>query len=486
MKTLVLGIFAAILIAVGYLYLQPKHEAIYGRALVLAFSDMTQQEIEANSHWARLDLTLRVEDSCKDKETIKLTKCISKQLKKALTRTQELNKKLIVLADEKFSLSVLESINHIENSPLAALVLLNPKLADFDPSSVSFKRLEKMLVINDINNNDEILISARQKSSQIRNLVNWVWSTQLVDSGAGLYKHPVLPHMVSYLVDGPINASFKVEFTAESSWQHPIVNNEEFWKRKEFVETHSVSDDIQRVLKAFYAYDPSLLRQWPLQTYHAFNLMKYRSSLPKERQGRYLTFSNLKGHKFFLDLDKYGDYQPELVIGIDDEKNLYRLTSFYKTKRYYSWEQDGPAADMLYSQSLGAFIHFQNPLPRDEELPYLQYSTILFDSISFIDKDPYAHIQGLTADAFKVVTLNCLPCHSVDGVGGAAHHLDYKQVTPQPGVAKPLLSYPLSVLENFFFNQTQTAELIGVNPNYVEDDIGRELITWLQANENNN
>jgi hypothetical protein len=66
-------------------------------------------------------------------------------------------------------------------------------------------------------------------------------------------------------------------------------------------------------------------------------------------------------------------------------------------------------------------------------------------------------------------------------VGGSAHHLDYLTVKPQPGFAQPLLSYSKEVLDNFFFNQTATAQLIGVNPNYVEAKVGEELKTWLLA-----
>ena len=247
----------------------------------------------------------------------------------------------------------------------------------------------------------------------------------------------------------------------------------------ELVDERQVDNDIHRILKAFYAYDLNLLKQWPLEEYKAFNLVKYRDYLPEDQRGRFAVFSNRKGHKFYLDLQRYEKYQPEFVIAIDDEENLYRMTSFYKTKRYYSWEQGGPSNDMLYSQSLGAFIHFQNSPPMHMELPYLQYSSILFESIKFTDQDPYSGFNDLSTAAFEVLTLNCIPCHSVNQVGGSAHHLDYLTAKPQPGFAQPLLSYSKEVLENFFFNQTATAQLIGVNPNYVDEKTGEELMTWL-------
>ena len=298
-----------------------------------------------------------------------------------------------------------------------------------------------------------------------------------------LITHPVLPYIVSFINSPTTSVPFYLEFDAESRWQQPIFNNAEFFKQKEFIEEKNVDTDIKRILKAFYAHEPRLLKQWALKTYKAFNLLKYRDSLPLSQQGRYVSFENRKGHNFHLDLDVYAQFEPEFVISIDNEDNLYRLTSFYITKRYYSWREEGPKNDELYSQSMGAFIHFNRPLPAKIELPYLQYSSILMDTIKFSNDDPYASLEGLSSDAFQVVTLNCVPCHKVSGVGGAAFHLDYLTGKSKPGFAKPVLSYTQDVLNNFFFNQTATAKLIGVNPNYVDPEVGHELLEWIQARQ---
>lgn len=468
-----------ILAAGTYVLFQPKQESIYGRALVLAFVDAEIQDHDRNL-WEKQDLTLQENVSCNSDNFKKLSLCIKKSINKAASHTQSKNKQLIILAENHYAGTIVNSLHELEGKNISSIVLLNPAIND---NSFSGNQVPKMLIVSDINDSAEKLILIRQLAGSIRNQNNWVWSSPLADSGVGLFKHPVLPHMAAYLIGGPVNPGYKIEFDAESSWQHPSINNEAFWQQGSFIQERPITNDIRRIIKTFYAYDINFVKQWPLETYHAFNLLKYRNSLPKEKQGRYATFSNRKGHKFFLDLEKYGQFIPEFVIGIDDEDNLYRLTSFYKTRQFYSWEQSGPAPDMFYSQSLGAFIHFQKPLAFEEELPYLQYSSVLFESIAFTDDDPYKNITGLSDKAFKVVTLNCVPCHSVHGVGGAAHHLDAKMVQPQPGFAKPLLTYPRSVLENFFFNQTETAKLIGVNPNYVDADVGKELIAWLQPED---
>lgn len=469
-----------LILAVGtYIFFQPKQENIYGRALVLAFVDA---EIQDNDRklWEKQDLTLQLNASCNSDNYSKLSLCIKKNISKAISNTQSQSKQLIILAENNYAEAVVNSLHEFDDKSINGIALLNPAIND---NNFSANKVPKTLIVSDVNNSADKFTLTRQLAAKIRGQDNWVWFSPLADSGSGLLKHPVLPHMTAYLINGPVNPGYKIEFDAESSWQHPRVNNEAFWQQESFIQERPISDDIQRIIKAFYAYDLNFIKQWPLETYHAFNLLEYRDSLPKQKQGRYATFSNRKGHKFFLDLEKYGQFIPEFVIGIDDEDNLYRLTSFYITRQFYSWEQSGPSPDMLYSQSLGAFIHFQKPLLFEDELPYLQYSSIMFESIAFTDEDPYKNITGLSDKAFKVVTLNCVPCHSVHGVGGAAHHLDAKTVQPQPGFAKPLLTYPRSVLENFFFNQTETAKLIGVNPNYVDADVGKELIAWLQAED---
>ncbi len=471
-------VLVLVIAGIGYYLYELPQKNILGRALVLVFAGQSVDQIKLVDQWEKVDLSLEFADLCVGKSGANSAACMRKSIQSALSRAQIANKQLLILADKDSSQALLGALTKQDNNQIAALVLLQAKASVSLTENVA---IPKTLVVSDINDLAENVFSARRLASDIRKSEQWVWATMLADDGNGLISHPVLPHMVSFLINGKINPVYKIEFKAESQWQHPIVDNREFFKRSEFIETRQVDHDIRRILKAFYAYDLNLLKQWPLKQYKAFNLVKYRDHLPENKQGRFVVFSNSKGHKFYLDLQRYEKYKPEFVVAIDDEENLYRMTSFYKTRRFYSWEEGGPSNDMLYSQSLGAFIHFQNPPPAHMELPYLQYSSILFESIYFTDQDPYAEFNDLSAPAFDVLTLNCIPCHSINDIGGAAHHLDYLTIKPQPGFAQPLLTYSKQVLENFFFNQTATAQLIGVNPNYVENKVGEELIVWLQS-----
>ena len=478
-KSVLYIILALILITAGsWYYYSPPDKSILGRALVLMFVAKDVDKTNLASQWEKLDLSVEFIDVCTSGNDAKRLACVNKHIQKTLLRTKAVNKPLLLLADKDSSISLLAGVTKFNADQVAGLILLQADSISKFQNDIS---VPKTLIVSDLNDRPENISASRVLASQIRNNHQWVWSTLLVDEGDGLLFHPVLPHMVSYLINGKINTDYQVEFNAESRWQNPIVNNDRFFALNDLIQVRQIDDDIYRILKAFYAYDPSLLKQWPLKEYKAFDLIKYRNSLPEDKRGRFAIFSNRKGHKFYLDLKFYEQYQPEFVVAIDDEDNLYRMTSFYKTRQYYSWQQGGPDKDMLYSQSLGAFIHFRIPPPADMELPYLQFTSILFESIEFTDQNPYSGLTGLSTAAYKVLTANCIPCHSVNNVGGAAHHLDYLTLEPQPGLAQPLLTYSHEVLENFFFNQTATAQLIGVNPNYVEANVGRELITWLQS-----
>ncbi len=458
-----------------------KPSIIEGDVLVLVLPDHIDQKPNLSGAWDSQKITLEWVDSCVNNQSGDSYACLKKVFKEAAKRAKYHDKPLIVITEKDQSTEAIRLVNNQFNEDLAAIILLQPEI-NIEQYKV-FNLPKKVVVINDLNDSVNEITKSNSLSSIIRDDGHWVWFTMLENESNRLITHPVLPYIVSFTYISRKNIPYYLELDAESRWQHPIFNNDEFFKRNEFIVEREVDADIKRILKAFYAYEPRLLKQWPFETYKAFDLLKYRDSLPVSRQGRYATFENRKGHKFYLDLEKYAVYEPEFVLSIDSENNLYRLTSFYITKKYYSWREGGPKSNELYSQSMGAFIHFRKSLPFNMELPYLQYSSIMMESIQFSDNNPYESLEGLTDQAFKVVTLNCIPCHKVNGVGGSAFHLDYLTGKSKPGFAKPLLSYPQDVLNNFFFNQTATAKLIGVNPNYVDSEVANEMIEWIQSRQ---
>ena len=462
-----------------YLNTVTEYSPIDGDMLVVMFGKENDEKLLSSKEWDSQRISIEWINHCQNADEKYTRNCVLKALKIVAKRAKANNKPLVVIAEQNTSSAVLRELNDLDDATISAIVLLQP--AKFTIDIEKFNLPAKLVIISDITDSRNHIIESNNLASTIRNDGNWVWFTMLNSGENSIHSHPVLPYILSFVIGSDGGVPYSLEFDAESRWQHPTYNNDKFLEQSKFIEERKIDIDIQRILKAFYAFEPRILNQWPLETYQSFNLLKYRDSLPPEKQGRYATFQNRKGHKFYLDLQVYGKYIPEFVVAIDNEKNLYRLTSFYITKQYYSWRQGGPKDGELYSQSMGAFIHFQKPLPYNYELPYLQYSSILFETIEFSDENPYRSFAELSEPALRVMTLNCLPCHKVNGIGGAAVHLDYSTGKSKPGFAKPLLSYSKEVLDNFFYNQTATAKLIGVNPNYVDREIGRELIDWLQA-----
>ena len=480
---LILGL---ILLITGGIYLSNLKSTndIAENDSVVVFAFVNDRFLDSKNianEWAQSNVAVEFISDCNTADENRNTACVTSYIKSGIKATQSLNAQFVLLGEGKYPARLLVALKQSSLSDnIAALVFLQ---ADSLIAVSDDLKLPQTLVVTSAQDLKPTVIANRQLASNLR-ANGKSWFTMLVSNGSeSLLSHPIIPKMVTYLIGIPQNAELQVEFDAETSWQQPIFDNSRFYSVDEAVIEHSVDDGLLNILKAFFSHEPYLLKQWPQKTYKAFDLIKYRSQLPQAQQGRYVTFSNRKGHKFYLDLDRYGRYLPEFVIGLDDENNLYRLTSFYKTKQFYSWEQGGPDKDMLYAEPLGAFIHFRKPVPRQYELPYLQYSSILFESIAFTDEDPYAELTNLTFSTFRVLTTNCIPCHKVVGVGGAAHHIDFRAGQPQGGFAHPLETYSEQVLKNFFFNQTATANLIGVNPNYVDQPVAEELLSWLQQRQ---
>jgi hypothetical protein len=89
--------------------------------------------------------------------------------------------------------------------------------------------------------------------------------------------------------------------------------------------------------------------------------------LPPQTAGRgdYLITTNIRNEKQFWKRQQIEPYQPVIVIGLDDEKNLFQLGVFYRAHREYSWKSG--AQPPMMARPLGAFIHFLKEPP----WPYL-------------------------------------------------------------------------------------------------------------------
>lgn len=218
------------------------------------------------------------------------------------------------------------------------------------------------------------------------------------------------------------------------------------------------------------------LLEWPLETFHAIGLLDFLDALPPERvgRGRHLVITNVRGEKQFWTREQIAPYEPVIVVGLDDERNLFRLGVFYRAHREYSWK-DGPQPPMM-ARPLGAFIHFMKEPPREIALQASHFA-LTEDSFRLVATDPLAALKDLRRDLHDTVTFRngCVYCHSLRGVGARSHHVTAETGAPHGGFALPLESYPPEVWKAFLFDQTAVARTIGASPNPVADGVRQPL-----------
>src|SRR5438105_4486907 len=211
------------------------------------------------------------------------------------------------------------------------------------------------------------------------------------------------------------------------------------------------------------------LQEWPLEKFYAIDLFAFLESLPAEKMGRgdYLIVTNVRNEKQFWKREQIEPYKPVIVIGLDDEKNLFRLGVFYRANLEYSWKS-GPQPPMM-ARPLGAFIHFLKE-PPDELAPQPAQYGLTPESFRLAGKDPLASLRGLRKDIYEAMTYRngCVYCHSFRGIDSRSHHVIASTGAPHGGFALPLPSYPAEVWKSFIFDQNKVANKIGASEVAIE------------------
>jgi acetyl esterase/lipase len=264
----------------------------------------------------------------------------------------------------------------------------------------------------------------------------------------------------------------------ESRWQQPPFSTLPFQDLGLEVQELPMNDKVRSMVKRAFLGQEYRLEEWALTRFRAVDLFELLEHLGTERTGSgdWLQTTNVRGEKLFWKLDEMRPYRPVVVIGLDDEQELFRVTSFYLAKREYSWvEPEGLLPPM--ARSLGAFIYFLKP-PPDKFYPrYQAQFALTLDSFRLLDSDPLQVLRNLDPALRQLVIVDngCVSCHAFRGVGAKAHHLTAVAAEPHGGYALPLVSYAPDVWKNFIFDQRAVAELIGVSPNVLPDALGKQL-----------
>jgi arylformamidase len=284
--------------------------------------------------------------------------------------------------------------------------------------------------------------------------------------------------LLEFLKVQPLPPEMALLMDAKRRWRNPPLSTLTFWgeRNKKLIRSYPVDRRLVEELALFYGSMRYELLEWPLETYHAVDLFSYLDSLPAQKIGRgdYLVVTNFRNEKLFWDRRQIERYKPVIVIGLDDEKNLFRLGVFYQALREYSWK-DGPQPPMM-ARPAGAFIHFLEE-PPPELVRQAPFYGLTENSFRLVEKNPLAPFNDLPKQVYEAVTYRngCVYCHSFRGVGSESHHVTAADNQPHGGLALPLESYPENVWREFIFNQEDAAEKIGASPNMVDEEARQVL-----------
>lgn len=282
--------------------------------------------------------------------------------------------------------------------------------------------------------------------------------------------------LLDFLRVAPPPREYAMFVDAKRRWRNPIHSTLPLWRHEKLVRSHEVDRRFVSRLVVIYGNLRHELQEWPLQTFHAIDLFEFIDGLPPEKVGRggYLVTTNIRNEKQFWKREQIESYKPVIVIGLDEEKNLFRLGVFYRALREYSWKT-GPQPPMM-ARPLGAFIHFLKEPPPEMALQAAQFA-LTEDSFRLTATDPLAGLGDLSQDLYQTVTARngCVYCHSLRGLGSRSHHVVAATGVAHGGEALALESYPPEVWRKFIFDQVNVAKKIGASPNVVSEEARQPL-----------
>ena len=260
-------------------------------------------------------------------------------------------------------------------------------------------------------------------------------------------------------------------------WQEPPWSTEPFWTKSGLIRAYPVDE---RFVAGFgLIYDEGTrfeLNSYPFKEFQAIGLSDFLDSQPREKtgSGEYLVLTNVRREKVFLRLREIEPYQPVIVIGLDDERNLFRLSAFYQNKREYSWKADKPDFSV---RSVGAFLYFLKPPPPRFTAQTTAMFSLTIDSFRRTARDPLAAMADLPRDVYEVMLFRnaCFSCHSFRGTDVRSGHTRARDGGLQGGFALPLEAYPPAVWRQFMFDNHKSAAAVGVRPNPVAGPAAAKL-----------
>ncbi|HEX5067775.1 MAG TPA: alpha/beta hydrolase [Myxococcota bacterium] len=280
-------------------------------------------------------------------------------------------------------------------------------------------------------------------------------------------RNPLRQHLLALLQLGPAWSRLPETFGMRRFWRdpQPPLESAGFWKDHRRVVAYDADPRFLETLNLLFTGSGGPPRLRPTR-YHALDLFAWLERHAKEvGRGRHLTLTNARGEKSFFDLEALRPYEPRIVVGIDEERELFRLVDFYHTDRRNTWEQQG-VEKWILARPVGAFLHFGKPPPRALDPRAIGRFALTPESFALTVSDPLAPLAGLSPNERRILTdeFRCVSCHGFQGVGARAVHLRARDGAQVGGYGLPLEEYPEEVWRRYCFEQPEVAALIGANP----------------------
>lgn len=290
-------------------------------------------------------------------------------------------------------------------------------------------------------------------------------------------------HLKAFAGVGPRVAEMGELWEVRRFWRAPDRTTEPFWKAGLPVERYEKTPEFDAWLRTYLALSGSRKTHVARDSFYAIDLDAWLDAMgPEAGSGRWLVTTNARGAQAFLDLEAARPYRPVLVVGIDDERNLFRIVDLYHTLRRTTWDQ--PEAERwLLARPLGAFIYFLEPPPPEVVPSLFGLFGLTPGSFRRSADDPLASVRTLGPEVSELVVSQkaCVACHGFHGAGGRAGHLRARDGAVVGGFGLELEKYPPEAWRRYIFEQRDVAAEIGATPVMLSPDSQKLLYEAVEA-----
>jgi acetyl esterase/lipase len=267
-------------------------------------------------------------------------------------------------------------------------------------------------------------------------------------------------HLLGFVGAGPDPEAFQQTWAARRYWRAPGLTTEGFWKRPDLIIERESDDLLLAWLRGYFAASGSRARVGA-RRYSAIDLYAWLDA-SGQGPGRWLVTETARGEQAVLDLEAIRPYEPVVVVGLDDERNLFEVVDLYNTRRRYTWKQPEPETWIL-ARPLGGFLHFRKQPPRELLGSVFGLFALTPEGLRVRQQDPMAALRDLAPDLQDFLTREkaCVSCHRFRGAGARAGHIRASDGELVGGFGLALEEYPEDAWRRYVFEQGDVAAEIG-------------------------